>query len=115
MARRRRKQSGPARCKTCQAPIVWLLLRGKWRSFEPRPVERLPEVVRLQNPSYPIEGKIAWPLEDLVVELMGRRECTEAAAREEAHDFEWRTIHHCPDDFERKTAAAVQLEEERYR
>lgn len=111
MTRNRRKR-GPARCNTCQAPIVFLTLRGAWRPFEPRPY--VPGSLTI-NPAYPVEGKIAWPLEDLVVELMGRRECSEAEARDEAHDFEWRTVHHCPDDPERKGAAVAAAEEARYR
>lgn len=108
MSPRRRKRHGPARCTTCQAPIIWLRLRDKWRSFEPRPVPSGGGGHAL-NPSYPVEGKIAWPLEDLVAELMVRRECSETAAREEALDFDWRTVHRCPEDYDRR---ASQLAEE---
>jgi hypothetical protein len=110
---RRRKRTGPARCNTCQAPIVWLKLRDKWRSFEPKPV--VPGSTHgIGNPSYPVEGKIAWPLEDLVAELMVRRECSDTAARAEAYDFDWRTVHHCPDDYDHRAAELARLEEGRH-
>lgn len=72
------------------------MLRDNWRPFRPGIVAPggagLPAAA-----TYPVEGKFAWPVEDLVVELMGRREISEAAARDEAYDFPWMATHVCPD------------------
>lgn len=89
--RRRRRTHGPARCQDCRAPIRWLRLRGEWRPFNPKPVDPRHQVAG----AYPVENRTAWPLEDLVVELMGRRNVGEAEARDEALDLPWHTRHIC--------------------
>lgn len=94
---RRRRRSGPPKCDRCSQVILWLKLRGKWRPFEPRPL-RTGDLHA--NGRYPVEGKTAWPLEDLVEELMGRRRVSEAVARDEAYDFPFYTPHSCPDSEE---------------
>ncbi|MFC6344948.1 hypothetical protein ACFP8W_23400, partial [Nocardioides hankookensis] len=83
------------RCGTCQAPIVWLLLRGtSWRTFEPRPVDGRTHV---GGRAHPVEGKYAWPsLRECTEDLMVRREITSTEAQAEAYDMPWYVQHDCP-------------------
>lgn len=89
---RRRGRQQPTRCRKCNAQIVWLLRGASWWRYDPRPVDPR---THAGPPANPVEGKRAWPLGALVEELMGRRECTEAEAREEALDMPWYQLHTC--------------------
>lgn len=96
MARQRRRSgggSGSSRCNDCGAPIKWLKspFSSKWRPFEPSPVGPNDDTV-----AYPVEALRAWKFDELVEELMVRRDCSRAEAQEEAHAFAWYALHHCP-------------------
>jgi hypothetical protein len=95
MARRRqRRPKGPPRCSRCQGPVVWFVLRGKWRTFEPRPVDGR---AHIGGRAHPVEGKYAWTsLRDLTEDLMVRRECSSTTAQDEAYDMPWYVEHTCP-------------------
>ena len=96
MSRRRQHRSGPPRCRTCGQPVVLLLLRGKWRTFQARAVDGR---TYLGGTAHPVEGKYAWPsLRELVEDLMVRRECGRDAATDEAYDMPFYARHYCPAD-----------------
>lgn len=91
---KRRRRAGAPRCRSCGRPVIWLLLRGKYRTFEPKPVDGRAHV---GHTAHPTEGKHAWQsLRDLVEDLMVRREVSSAAAQEEAYDMPWYVRHTCP-------------------
>lgn len=95
MSRRRKRYVAP-RCQSCKAPVLFLLSpfgTGRWRTFEPRPVDRSRQLVDV---AYPAEGKRAWKVDDLVAELQSRRLCSIEEARSEALDFPAYHLHACP-------------------
>jgi hypothetical protein len=67
---------------------------GKWRKFEPRPVNGR---IHVGAPAYPVEANRAWRFHALVEELMGRREIPETEAADEAYDMPWHVMHACPE------------------
>lgn len=92
---RRRRRSSP-RCRDCQAPVLFFrsARTGNWRPFDPKPVDQ-----RQQNPStaHAVEnGVLAWPLRDLVEDLMVRRHCGRDDAEDEARAMPWHVPHDCP-------------------
>ncbi len=93
MSHRRRRHTGPPRCHTCREPVISLLLRGKFRTFNPRPVDGRTHV---GAHAHPVEGKYAWSsLRELVEDLMVRREVGRDDAEREAYDMPWFARHTC--------------------
>lgn len=88
---RQRGRHQPATCGKCGARIVWLIRGASYWKYDPKPVDARTH----PGPANPVEGKRAWPVGQLVVELMGRRECTEAEAHEEVLDMPWMVLHTC--------------------
>lgn len=96
--RRSRGRRGPARCRGCDAPVIFLFspFTSSLRTFDPTPVE----------PSHPLAGVKAFPVlsrrafrpADLVEHLQVLRECTSSEARDEIQDLPWHLIHECPID-----------------
>lgn len=84
------------RCNDCQAPVVWLMSPhggGYNRRFDAKPVDGR---THTGAAAYPVEGRRAWKLADLVEDLQARRETTREAAETEAYDMPWHTPHDCP-------------------
>lgn len=100
-----RRRRGPARCSDCRRPIVWLRLRGSWRTFEPGPVDGRTHV----GPrAHPVEGRHAWPsLREATEDLMVRRRMSSADAEAEAYDLPWYVAHTCPPKTERDEARPI--------
>lgn len=95
MPRRRRRRAGAPRCRTCDRPVVWLLLRGQYRTFNPAPVDG--RTYAGGAAAHPVEGKQAWPsLRELVEDLRVRREIGSQDAEDEAYDMPWYVRHTCP-------------------
>jgi hypothetical protein len=97
MAARKRPRRGPAQCRNCRAPIAFFLspfMTGQVRAFNPYPVDP-----RVQSgaASYPVLGRQAYRLPDLVDQLMVLRQCSHSEAEEEAADLPRHTFHACPD------------------
>lgn len=92
---RRTRRHRPARCPDCHQPTVWLASpwSGRWRRFDPTPLNG-----RAHNgpTAYPVEGRRAWRVRDLVEELMIRRDCSRAEAEDEAYDMPFHVPHVCP-------------------
>lgn len=96
MSRRRRRGSGPPRCKDCYRPVRFFRssVTGRWRPFEPKPVNPHQQ---LPAPAWPVENNVlAWPFRDLVEDLMVRRTCSQAEAEDEAHAMPSYLPHQCP-------------------
>lgn len=93
----RRRRRGPPRCKDCNALVVFFrsARTGAWMPFDPRPLsgrDHPGSVGRL----WVIENAAtAWPLRELVEDLMVRREISQAEADDEAHDMPWYQTHIC--------------------
>ena len=111
MTRRKRRGYTAPRCLSCKAPVIFLLSpfgTGKWRTFDPAPVDRTASAETAA--AYPAEGKRAWRLDDLVAELVSRRLCSDEEARSEALDFPAYHLHACPND--PFTAGAIVVDED---
>lgn len=87
------KRSGPPRCKDCRGPIKWLTMGGRWLPFNPIPVDPRHHA---GAPAFPVEEHTAYRLDELIVELQGRRELSFDEARDEAYDMPWYVKHICP-------------------
>lgn len=99
MSRRRaRGRRGPARCRDCGLPVIFLFspFTAALRTFDPTPVE----------PSHPLAGVKAFPVlsrrayrpAELVEHLQVLRECSLGDAQDETQDLPWHLIHECPTD-----------------
>jgi hypothetical protein len=94
---RRKTKNRYPRCNTCKYAITWFSLRGDWRAFDPKvhaPGERL-------MAAYPVEGKRASPVGDLIEEFMGRYEIDRTDAEEHVYALPWHVLHACPPDLRR--------------
>lgn len=94
MSRRRRR--GPPRCQHCNAQVVFFrsAVTRTWRPFDPRPVR---DGQQLAQAPWSIENNVwAWPLRDLVEDLMVRLQCGHAEAEEHAHAMPQHLPHDCP-------------------
>lgn len=91
--KRRRARGRLPRCAKCQHPFRWLAWHNGWRKFEPHPVDGRAHV---GAPAYPVESKRAWPLRELVEDLMVRRRCGRDDAEDEAYAMPWFVPHVCP-------------------
>lgn len=86
---------GPARCRTCDRPVVFFFspFTAALRTFDPSPVE----------PSHPLAGVKAFPVlsrraykpAELVELLQVQRQCSDAEAADEMRDIPWHLIHEC--------------------
>lgn len=82
------------RCNDCQTPVVWFRTwTGSWRLFDAKPVDGR---THTGAPAYPVEGRRAWKIRDLVEDLQARREASTEAAETEAYDMPWHIPHECP-------------------
>jgi hypothetical protein len=93
---RRRSRRGPPRCHDCNAPVVFFRnpATGKFRPFDPRPVAQGQQYPR---PPWPVENNAwAWPLRDLIEDLMVRIPCSRDEAEEHARAMPWHLPHDCP-------------------
>lgn len=98
MTRRRSRGRGPARCRSCAAPVIFLFspFTSALRTFDPAPVA----------PSHPLAGVTAFPVlsrkayrpAELVEHLQLLRECTSTEAQDEIQDLPWHLIHECRPD-----------------
>lgn len=81
------------RCNDCKQPVAWFFspYTGRLRPFDPTPVSP-----HSQSLAYPVEGRRAWKLHELVDDLQARRETSEETARAEAYDMPWHKPHTCP-------------------
>ena len=97
---RRRRQRGPAQCRTCRAQVAFFRspFTGQVRAFNPKPIDMRTPMVEA---AYPVYGRSAYRLADVVDLLMAERLCTRAEAEEEARDLPWHTFHACADDWGR--------------
>lgn len=90
---RRRKTSGPPRCRDCRAQIVFFRSwTGAWRTWCPIAVDGRTHVGRAASPVF--AGR-AWVFEDLVDELMALREQSRDEAVDEAYALAWYVPHVC--------------------
>jgi len=89
----RRARSYP-RCNTCRYAITWFSLRGDWRAFDPKVIDGRSHA----QAAYPVEGKKASPVGDLIEEFMGRYEIDRADAEDHVYALPWHVLHACPPD-----------------
>lgn len=92
---RRRGSRGPKRCMTCKRPIILLLspfVAGKWRTFDPEPVNGR---LHTGGRAYPTEGSRTYRYADFVIELLARHQYSRAEAEDEAYDVPWHVLHLC--------------------
>lgn len=69
-------------------------ITGNFRPFEVKPVRPGQQQPR---PTWVIENNVmAWPLRDLVEDLMVRLQCSATEADEHAHAMPWHVAHDCP-------------------
>lgn len=90
---KRRKSRTAPRCRDCHAVITWFRENGRWRTFDPRQVDRRTYTGAI---AFPIYGGRAWRLVDLVPELMASRGVGQDEATQEAYDLPWHVPHTCP-------------------
>ncbi|GAB3988787.1 hypothetical protein [Nocardioides marmoraquaticus] len=93
--RRRRRGSGPIRCDDCHRPVDMLSdphAPHRTRPFEQRQVDGR---THIGVAAYPVEGRRAWLLRDLVEDLMIRRRCSRQEAEQEAYAMPWQPVHQC--------------------
>lgn len=98
MGRQRTRTRGhhqTSRCPTCSRSVKWLKspFSSSWRCFEPTPVSPNAGAV-----AYPVEALRAWKFDELVEELMARRNQSRTDAQDEAYAFPWYALHHCPNE-----------------
>lgn len=93
--RNRRARGRLPRCNACRFPIVWFSWRGSWRRYEPGQVDGR---THQGPPAHPVEGRRAWPLRELVEDLMVRRQISSAEAEDEVYAMPWHVPHVCPPD-----------------
>lgn len=92
-AARRRRRTGPPRCNTCGALVVFFRLpSGELAPFRPNPI---PHYTQTGGRVYPIFGGRAWVLDELVDDLQARAQQSRQDALDEAYALPWHTIHHC--------------------
>lgn len=92
---RRRRRSGPPRCKDCRAPVIFFRspFTGGWRPFEVKPIGAAMHA----GEAFPVENNVrAWRYRDLVEDLMVRLGISEPEAEEHAHAMPWHVPHNCP-------------------
>lgn len=103
MGRRRRKKTGPPRCRNCRAVVVFFRGAGdRWRSFDPKPVDGRTYIGPAAAPV--LHGR-AWMFTELLDELQALHQYGRGDAIDEAYDLPWHVPHTCP------TSTAVESEE----
>lgn len=93
--RNRRTRGRLIRCHGCHFPIKWFRygVRGGWRKYEPAPVDGRRHT---GAPAHPVEGVRAWPVRDLIEDLMVRRRVGWTEAEDEVYAMPWHVPHVCP-------------------
>lgn len=89
---------GPARCRTCQAPVVFFRspFTGKSRTFEPTSIDGRH---LLAVDAFPVLGLQAFKFADLVEHIQVQRQCSSEEAEAEVRDMPWHRLHtHLTDD-----------------
>lgn len=89
---------GPARCRTCSAPIAFYRspFTGKLRTFDPTPIDGHHPLAAL---GFPVMGRQAFKFADLVELIQVQRQCSTNAAEAEVRDMPWHRLHtHTADD-----------------
>lgn len=90
---RRRRRSGPIRCRDCQAPVVFFRdPSGNWRTYQPHPVKGRTHIGPI---AYPVDNGRAWRLDELVEELMIRLGYGREEALNAAYAVPWHVPHYC--------------------
>lgn len=93
MSRRKKRSSGPPRCRDCGVQITFYRSwTGRWRTFDPKPVNGRTHIGAL---AYPVLFSRAWRLEELIDELQARHGYGYAQAEDEAYDVPWHVAHNC--------------------
>jgi len=95
--RKTRRHRGPALCRNCRAPIAFFRspFTDGVRIFNAKPVDMRGQLAEV---AYPVLGRQAYRLRDVVDQLMVMRQCSHGEAEEEARDLPWHTLHACPID-----------------
>ncbi|SDC45232.1 hypothetical protein [Nocardioides lianchengensis] len=85
---------GPAKCRTCRRPVVFLRspFTGNVRTFDPTPVDgHHPLAVN----AFPVMGRTAYKVVDLVELIQVQRQCSDVEADAEVRDMPWHVPHEC--------------------
>ncbi len=94
MSSRRR---GPARCRSCQHPVVFF--RSPFtlnvRTFDPKPVTSGHPLAGVK--AFPVLGRAAFKPADLADLFQQQRQTSLTEAEKEVADSPWFVLHECPD------------------
>lgn len=87
-----------ARCRTCNAPVVFFRspFTGRLRTFDPTPVDGHHPLAGAT--AFPVQGRSAYKPAALVDQVQVQRACSDTAAAAEVRDMAWHVLHECPPD-----------------
>ena len=92
-----RRHSGPARCRSCDRPVIFLRspFTSNVRTFDPTELDGR----TTSNPNaYPVLGRAAYRVTELAALLQVQRGASLGAVEDEIRDLPWHQLHTCTPD-----------------